>query len=315
MKVEKILEDLVKFNTIKDEQNKDIINYIENYLLKLGFKTEKKEKYLIMSIGEKQKIGFLGHTDTVEYIDGWNQNPFELTIKGDKIYGLGVCDMKGGIACFLKAVSEIDFSNREYGVKCYFTYDEEIGFRGIEDIVNSKEKMPEYMIIGEPTNNIPMTGCKGIFAVKLIANGIKVHSSNPEKGKSANTNMIKLLYDLENIYNKEIKIEKNELYEVPYTTMNVCLINGGSSISSVSERCESYVDFRITDNKHIEKIKVMLNKLCSKYDVTYDIDLEINSFYNSIDCIKEKRAASFITEASFIDAKRMILRSRTCYST
>ena len=51
----KILEDLVKFNTIKDKENKGIINYIEKYLLKFGFKTEKKEKYLVMSIGKNPR--------------------------------------------------------------------------------------------------------------------------------------------------------------------------------------------------------------------------------------------------------------------
>ena len=40
----KILKDLVKFNTIKDKENKEIIEYIENYLKNLGFKTEYKTK-------------------------------------------------------------------------------------------------------------------------------------------------------------------------------------------------------------------------------------------------------------------------------
>ena len=84
----KILKDLIKFNTIKDKENKEILDYIESYLLKIGFKTEKKDKNLIMSIGKDFKFGFLGHTDTVEYIEGWNTNPFELTQNKEKLYGL-----------------------------------------------------------------------------------------------------------------------------------------------------------------------------------------------------------------------------------
>ena len=106
----KILKELVKFNTIKDKQNKEIIEYIEKYLLDLGFKTEYKEKSLIMSYGENPTVGFLGHTDTVEYIEGWNINPFELAEKGGKLFGLGACDMKGGIAAILDAVSSINLS-------------------------------------------------------------------------------------------------------------------------------------------------------------------------------------------------------------
>ena len=138
----KILKDLVKFNTVKDKENIGIINYIEKYLLNLGFKTEAKEKYLIMSIGKDHKVGFLGHTDTVKYINGWQTNPYELTVKNSNIYGLGVCDMKGGIAAILEAVSQIDLNKIKNGIKLYFTYDEEIGFGGAYDILKLKKEFP-----------------------------------------------------------------------------------------------------------------------------------------------------------------------------
>ena len=108
MKKYKILEDLVKFNTIKYKENQKIIDYIENYLSNLGFKTEYKTKDLVMSIGENPKLGFLGHTDTTEYIEEF-KNPFKSTLKDGKLYGLGACDMKGGIAAMLDAVSNINF--------------------------------------------------------------------------------------------------------------------------------------------------------------------------------------------------------------
>lgn len=111
----KVLKDLIRFNTIKDKQNTEIMNYLENYLLKFGFQTELKNKNLIMSIGKNPEVGFLGHTDTVEYIDGWNTNPFELTSKENKLYGLGACDMKSGIAAILDAISELDLSQLKNG--------------------------------------------------------------------------------------------------------------------------------------------------------------------------------------------------------
>lgn len=51
-----ILKDLVSFNTIKDKENQKFLDYIEQFLSKLGFQTLKKEKFLIMSIGEKPKL-------------------------------------------------------------------------------------------------------------------------------------------------------------------------------------------------------------------------------------------------------------------
>lgn len=286
-----ILKDLIKFNTIKDKENKDIINYIEQYLLNLNFKTEHKGKNLIMSIGKNYKIGFLGHTDTVEYIEGWNSNPFEMTKKDNRLYGLGCCDMKGGIAAMLEAVSHIDFSKLEYGMKLYFTYDEEIGFRGIYDIVDSKEKFPETMIFGEPTNNEILVGSKGILEYELKFHGIKVHSSNPEKGKSANMNAVKFLIELDEFYNKEIKSYKEESFEVPYTTMNIGTIKGGSAKNSVSANCDVSVDFRIASKDHINIIEE-----------------KIEPFIDKTDLVDEVKTSNFITEASLIkNSNRIIL--------
>lgn len=302
-----ILKDLVKFDTIKDKENKEILDYIQNYFENLGFKIEKREKYLIMSYGENCNIGFIGHSDTVEFIDGWKTNPHELTQIGDMLYGLGSCDMKGGIAAFMQAVSEINLKELKKGIKVYITYDEEIGFGGINELVYIKEKMPKYLIIGEPTDNKIMTGCKGLFAVKIFTKGIKVHSSTPHRGKSANTSMIRLLAELEDFYNENIKNNLDKKYEVPYTTMNIGLLNGGSAINSVAAECMSYVDFRIIDNEHIEILKGKLQELCIKYNANFLIDVEVKSFYNDIEFLDETYTAGFMTEASFVEGDRMII--------
>lgn len=296
-----ILKDLISFNTIKDKENKEIINYIEKFLLNLKFKTEYKGKYLIMSYGKDAKLGFLGHTDTVEIIDGWNTNPFELTQVDEKLYGLGVCDMKGGISAFLNAIKNTDLKQLKNGIKVYFTYDEEIGFSGIYDIVKNNEKFPEIMIFGEPTNNEYLIGGKGLLEYELYFNGIKAHSSNPEKGKSANINAIKALNKLNNYYENYIKIEKNSNFEIPYTTMNIGIINGGSAKNSIPANCLVCIDFRIAFEKHIEIIKNKIKELSKEFDFEIKIIEQKKPFFNKIDFIEEGKTANFITEASFIN--------------
>ena len=302
-----ILEKLVSYNTIKDKENKKILDYIENFLSALGFETLKKDKYLIMSIGENPGLGFIGHSDTVDYIDGWSTNPFKLTQKGNELYGLGSCDMKGGIAAFLQALTEIDLEKIKKGIKIYITYDEEISFSGINDIVKTKEDFPEYIIVGEPTNNKVITGCKGLLAIKIFTFGDKIHSSRPDKGKNANSIMIKLLNELESFYESNIKIEQDIKFEVPYTTMNIGLLNGGNSINSLADKCEAYIDFRILKNEHMQLLKNELEKLCGKYEAKYEIDFEILSLFNEIDFVSNIDTACFMTEASFIEGKRIIL--------
>ena len=308
MKEYKILENLVKFNTIKDKENGNIIDYIEELLKEKGFKTEFKEKNLIMSIGNTYKLGFLGHTDTVEYIEGWNTNPFELTNIEQKLYGLGVCDMKGGIAAMIQAILEIDFTKLKHGMKVYFKYDEEIGFGGVYEIVNSKEQFPEVMIFGEPTNNEILVGSKGLMEYELIFKGVKAHSSNPEKGKSANMNAVKFLAELDYFYNNVIKKYNEERYEIPYTTMNVGIINGGSAKNSVPAKCEVTIDFRIANEDHIETINNKIAELSKKYECSINIIECIKPYIDEINFVNKVKTANFITEASLIKAKkRMIL--------
>lgn len=308
MEIKEILEKLVAINTVADKDNNKLFDFVESFLKELGFITEKKEKYLIMRYGDNPKLGFVGHADTVEYIDGWKTNPFELTEKDGYLYGLGSVDMKGGIASFLYALQKIDLKSLQYGIKVYITYNEENGLQGIKDIVASLEEFPEYMIIGEPTNNVAMTACKGLFTVNIHTDGIKVHSSTPDKGRSAISSMMKILTELEDYYQETIKVQRNELYEVPYTTMNIGLFNGGSAFNSVAKECSSYIDFRVVDNKHIEMIKEKLTELCNNNYGRYEVGFDIEPFDNDVEFIKEKASAGFMTEASFIkDKKRIIL--------
>ena len=72
LEVKEILENLVQYNTIKDKENKQILDYLENTLQMLGFQTEKRGKILIMKNQKEAALGFLGHTDTVEYTNGWD---------------------------------------------------------------------------------------------------------------------------------------------------------------------------------------------------------------------------------------------------
>ena len=303
----KILKDLVAFNTIKDFQNQEIMDYIENFLGKLGFKTESRTKNLVMSIGEKTKLGFLGHTDTVEYIEEF-KNPFELRLKDGFLYGLGACDMKGGVAGMLDAIAGIDFSKLNYGMKVYFTYDEEIGFSGVYELVKQGENFPETMIFGEPTNNKLLTGSKGLLEYEINFKGLKAHSSNPDKGISANLNAVKFLYELNEFYEQKLKRERIEAFEIPYTTMNVGLINGGSAKNSVPASCSISIDFRIAKSTQLSMIIKKIEKLAQKYPADVKIIEKIEPFYDEITFLEPTKTANFITEASMMkECKQRII--------
>lgn len=299
MEAKDILKDLIKFDTYKDKENKQIMYYIQKLLQTKGFKVEYKSKCLIMSIKEDCKIGFLGHTDTVQSGCDWKFNPLEQTQVGNKLYGLGVCDMKGGIAAILKAVLDTNWNDLNYGIKLFFTYDEEIGFEGIKEINSLDIEIPENMIIGEPTNNEIMNGSKGLLEFKIEFKGKSAHSSNPKEGINAIENCMKFLYELKKFYN-ELKLEKDNRFEIQYTTMNIGKIEGGKSINIVPNSCIIYIDFRVINSKHRTKIINEIMKLKEKYKFIFNIINDIEPFISGE---RNCKITNFITEASFIKSK------------
>ena len=310
-----ILEKLISFNTINDQENIEIMDYCGNYLKKLGFdinyvyNKEKNKKCLIARLNNPNLL-FIGHT--VNY-QNWSYNPFKLTKDGNKLHGLGSCDMKGGIAAFLCALSEINLSDLKKGIQMVLTFDEETNFEGINLLKDLQDDWPNNVIVGEPTNLIPVTNTKGCMEYKVEFNGISAHSSNLNKGKNAiiiSMNFIKELI----LFSNELKNDKNYLFEIPYTTMNIAKINGGRAINIVPDNCELYFDFRTIKRNHHELIKAKIIELSKKYQVKIEeltnlFPLENNldiSFYEDITHNKRK-SFNYVTEASFLNKDNIVI--------
>lgn len=308
MDIKEILKKLVSYNTIRDNQNKEIMDFIENYLKKYNFTIKRINKCLVAYNSETPNIGFIGHTDTVNY-ESWDGDPFTLQENEDKLIGLGACDMKGGLAAMLSAISKLDLTKNK--LVLYFTNDEEISFEGIKNI--REFIVPENIIIGEPTNNIPIYGTKGVLELRIEFYGIKCHSSTPEKGISAIYESIKFIESIQNYYENKIKKEKVLDFEVPYTTMNIGMIKGGESVNSVAGKCEISIDFRIAKREHLEsiteKVENLLKQYNSKLTIKQSIPPKINK--NDIGFLEEisskKQTKCYLTEGSYIDKNFIIL--------
>ena len=147
----KILTDLIAFKTISGEDNNSLINYCDEILKKNGassFKTydkEKKRANLFSSLkskktSNKKPIIFSGHTDVVPVSKGWSSDPFTATIKGDKLYGRGSCDMKGFSACTVAYAPIYSKSKLDRDIHFSFTCDEETACQGAPILIKELKK-------------------------------------------------------------------------------------------------------------------------------------------------------------------------------
>lgn len=104
--------------------------------------------------GAKPHCHFVGHTDVVPaYETAWRFPPYQLTLHQDKMYGRGVCDMKGAVIAFLAAADRCLRKNPSTTVTLLLTSDEEgCGQDGIQHLLKTYPKdRVSVALIGEPT--------------------------------------------------------------------------------------------------------------------------------------------------------------------
>jgi len=248
----KILSDLIAFKTVSGEDNNSLINYCDNILKKLGatsfkiFDSDKKRVNLFATLKAKKPNGKVpiilsGHTDVVPVSKGWSSDPFIATIKDDKLYGRGSCDMKGFIACVLAFAPIFSKSNLDRDINFSFTFDEETACIGAPLLIEELKKRgfnKGICIVGEPTNMKIIDAHKGCYEYTTYFEGLAGHSSAPHKGVSAvefATRYASKLIELREELKK--RVPKNSIFDPPFSTLQVGGIFGGIAHNVIADKC------------------------------------------------------------------------------
>ncbi len=212
-----VLEKLISFKSITPN-GKDAIEFVANYLQKLGFKCliktfgpkEQKVTNLYATLGcNAPNICFAGHIDVVPPGNDslWQSNPFRMYVKDDLVFGRGAVDMKGAIACSLVAVSEFLKENKNHNgtISFLLTTDEEgDGTHGLKEMLEHiKDIAPkiDFCILGEPTTKHEIgdtikIGRRGSINFDLTVKGKQGHVAYPEKAINPMPILISILKDL-----------------------------------------------------------------------------------------------------------------------
>ena len=248
----KILTDLISFQTISGRDNNSLINYCDDILKKNGatsFKTyddDKKRVNLFSTIKAKKTNGktpiiLSGHTDVVPVSKGWSTDPFKATIKGDKLYGRGSCDMKGFIACALAYAPIFSKANLDRDIHFSFTFDEETACIGAPILIKELKKRgftKGICIVGEPTNMKIIDAHKGAYEYTTYFEGLAGHSSQPHKGVSAVEYAARYVTKLIELRQKlKDRVPKDSIFTPPYSTLSIGGIFGGIAHNVIADKC------------------------------------------------------------------------------
>ena len=249
----KILADLISYKTVSGQDNSELINYCEKILNELNIETfkvfdeDKKRVNLFGTLKAKKTNGkkpiiLSGHTDVVPVSKGWSSDPFTATIKGDKLYGRGSCDMKGFIACTLAFAPIFKENNLDRDIHFCYTFDEETACIGAPLLIKELKKRnikDGICIIGEPTNMKIIDGHKGMNEYTVYFGGLAGHSSKPHNGVNAIEYASRYINKLLDLRQQLIKrTPKNSIFDPPHSTLSIGGISGGIAHNVIADKCK-----------------------------------------------------------------------------
>ncbi len=140
-----------------------VFDLLETVLVPLGFAVDRftigeapdgpVENLLAVRAGDGPHLAFAGHVDVVPPGPGWTGDPFVGEVRGDLLYGRGAVDMKGAIAAFVAACTDLPDRGT---VSLIVTGDEEgpavFGTRALIDRMAARDVRPDLCLVGEPTS-------------------------------------------------------------------------------------------------------------------------------------------------------------------
>jgi len=260
---------LLRFNTMNPPgHERECAQYLGSLLEGAGFKVtfydfaEARTNLIarLEGTGQKSPICFTGHTDTIPLgATPWKWDPFTGETQGDKLYGRGASDMKGGVAAMIVAALGIAATKPQGGsLALLFTAGEETGCLGARHL-GGWEGLPGNvgaLVVGEPTSNYPVVGHKGALWMEGVARGVAAHGSMPEKGVNA-------------VYKAARAVTRLEAFSFPdpphpvlgRPTLNVGTFSGGVNINSVPDEALVGIDVRTVPGQSHEGIREALASL------------------------------------------------------
>ena len=253
------LQTLIAHNSISsvlpeyDKSNLPVINTLAEWFSALGFSCEilplegfPGKANLIATLGRGDGgLVLSGHTDTVPCNpERWQSDPFTLTERNGRFYGLGTCDMKGFFALILEALQHYQASEFKQPLIILATADEESSMCGARALAQQGKPKARYAVVGEPTSLKPIRMHKGIMMESVRLTGKAGHSSNPDLGINALDAMVPVMNELMNLRRDLADRYQNAHFAVQVPTLNLGCIHGGDNPNRICGSCELAFDLR-----------------------------------------------------------------------
>ena len=203
------------------------------------------------NLGKASRVIVAGHIDTVPvadnevavFVSGGNGLPSDGTVvPDDVVFGLGSCDMKGGVAVALRAAVTIE--NPQFDVTYIFYECEEVDSER-NGLTLIAAEHPEWLaadiaVLLEPSNANIEAGCQGTLRAKVSTVGTRAHSARSWLGDNAIHNLGEILARLNSYVPAKVLIDGLEYRE----GLNAVQVTGGIAGNVIPDSATVEVNYR-----------------------------------------------------------------------
>jgi len=294
----KLAQELIRFPTIKTE-DKGIMKFLSKKLTAIGFNctiikskgTESKPALnLYARLGKsKPHINFLGHTDVVGNLNNWKIPPFKGVVRKGYLNGRGSQDMKGGVACWISAVSNF-IKNRKFkgSISIIISADEETtgyGCPAVMKYLKRKNEKIDFSVVGEPSSNRSVgdeirIGRRGSMNGVITVYGKSGHSAFYGSYINPCTTLAKIITKL-----KSVPLDNGTKFMPPsnleFTKINVDNLSENVVPQSVNAKFNVRFNSKYKSSSLKKKINKMINTVSKKEKCKTKIEYRVSgeAFY------------------------------------
>ena len=326
MTTQDYLEKLIAFDTTSALSNIALIDWVQSILVPLGAdvqiirNADGSKANIFATIGPADRPGVMlsGHTDVVP-VGGqnWSRPAFEMTRRGDNLYGRGTTDMKGFVAAMLTAAHQASKQPLDTPLHLALSYDEEIGCMGVRSLIDMlalAPQRPKMCIVGEPTGLTVANGHKGKCAARAHFNGLAGHSALAPFAVNAVYMASDFITALRNIQ-EELQngsVQDNG-YDVPYTTLHVGRIEGGGALNIVPHNC--WLDFEIRNISQDDPVEILERLQASCDEIVTEaqeiapeaaIEINVSNTYPGLDTPETSQVVAFMKSLTGANSTRKV---------
>lgn len=215
------------------------------------------------NLGRAERIVIGGHLDTVPA----NSN-LPHVLRDERVYGLGACDMLGGVAVSLHLAATL--TEPVYDVTYLFYECEEVAseHNGLAKLAISDPELLEgdFAILMEPSNARVEAGCQGSLRVEVSTTGERAHSARSWMGVNAIHSSAEILDRLARYQAREVEIDALVYRE----GLNAVGIRGGVAGNVIPDECTVTVNYRYAPNRSAEEAIAHVEEVFSGFTVVVD---------------------------------------------